>query len=388
MTLYTHTEKCTVCGKESEFFFNAAAGAKYFGPAELDLKRHVDETQRVDVHRCPSCGYCAKSLSERNKRAKKLMDTLQYRTITTEFMFYEHIMTLLCYAVFQEDAGDLREAGFATMQAAWGCDGGKQAMAMAYRKKAAILLRKAMDNGQIFGNKEGDYYKHRSVLYDRSDIKNDEATPGLGEEIITDLFRRAGEFDLALEVYNQGIKKAHEQGGSQKVIAMLEFQKKLIEKADISAHLIIEATGVLDKILEARKNYDVKVLNWKKRKYTEDSLDITDDLYAELEISNNNKDVVLTVLTVLIKEFDALDILRSQRREIIGVDHIKPQTKGSRFSYSGDVAIMKEILPMTTRIEIEVEKDLPREHYSRLRDYICEPPYREGRFKYTNPRPD
>lgn len=81
------------------------------------------------------------------------------------------------------------------------------------RKKAVALLLKAREIGQEFAEEIG-----------------------AEEAILVDLLRRLGQFELALKIANEGLKKKPE-----KIIAdILRFQKILISKSDVSCHTTAE----------------------------------------------------------------------------------------------------------------------------------------------------
>ena len=100
-------------------------------------------------------------------------------------------------------------------RAAWTCDDvGDDKAAQKCRRKAVSLLQKAKDKGQKFGT-----------------------GLGVGEAIMADLLRRAGDFKEALKLCEEGLKKNPEKIAAD----VLEFEKLLIAKGDTSPHTVREA---------------------------------------------------------------------------------------------------------------------------------------------------
>ncbi|MEM3650434.1 MAG: hypothetical protein QW831_06905 [Candidatus Jordarchaeaceae archaeon] len=87
------------------------------------------------------------------------------------------------------------------------------------RIRAANLFLKARENGQNFSDK-----------------------PGKVESVIVDLLRRAGQFDQALKICEEGLKK-NPEGITE---CILLFQKKLIAKRDVSRYTVDEAIGIVE----------------------------------------------------------------------------------------------------------------------------------------------
>ncbi|MBS7251264.1 MAG: hypothetical protein KIH08_11870 [Candidatus Freyarchaeota archaeon] len=95
----------------------------------------------------------------------------------------------------------------------------KREAAVKCRIRAANMFLKAREHDQNFSDK-----------------------PGKVESVIVDLLRRAGQFDQALKICEEGLKKNPE--GITKHILL--FQKKLIAKQDVSRYTVDEAIGIVE----------------------------------------------------------------------------------------------------------------------------------------------
>lgn len=79
------------------------------------------------------------------------------------------------------------------------------------------------------------------TLLQKAKEKGQEFAKEVGEEesIMVDLLRRSGQFELALKICEDGLKKKP----GKTISDILQFQKKLISKSDTACHTVAEATG-------------------------------------------------------------------------------------------------------------------------------------------------
>jgi len=172
------------------------------------------------VQKCPSCGYCAPDISERIKKSSEVVHSDSYQQQLNSQEFPKLANSFLCFSLIQESAGEYAKAGLASIHAAWVCDDAdSDAGSQKCRKKAVTLLEKAKENGQRFAEQAG-----------------------LEEAIMVDLLRRSGQFELALNTCEYGLKKNPERIISD----ILRFQKVLISKSEVACHTIGEVTGEHD----------------------------------------------------------------------------------------------------------------------------------------------
>jgi len=133
-----------------------------------------------------------------------------------------------------ENVGEYAKAGWACLHAAWACDDAKYVdAAKICRKKSFALFMKAKEEGQKFAEQLG-----------------------AEEAIIVDVLRRAGEFEKALEIAEEGLKKLDENSSSFRKSAnpkdllrnpeeiiktILKFQIELINKKDMGCYTVEDA---------------------------------------------------------------------------------------------------------------------------------------------------
>ena len=207
--------KCAVCGHVSKQWVMMSTSA--FGSPGLDTRPPAPHGYNLEfwIHRCPSCGYCSPRISEKVKGSPEIVRTDPYRKQLDNPEFPKLANSFLCHSMLEEIVDNYVDAGIAYQYAAWACDDKKNdTSARICREKAAILLQKAMESGQGFA---------------------DDA--GAEEAIMVDILRRSGQFGLALSMCEQGLRKDPEEI----ICSVLSFQKKLIERSDVSCHTLEEA---------------------------------------------------------------------------------------------------------------------------------------------------
>lgn len=215
-TIYKGMKTCVLCGKTSEHAKWSTTSA--VGSPDLDTRPPEMERSTIDmwIQTCPSCGYCAPSISERIKKASEVVDSDSYRQQLNNLEFPKLANAFFCYSLIQENAGKFAQAGWSSVHAAWACDDdGSTASAETCQKRAVNLLQKARANNQRFAEQHG-----------------------VEEALMVDLLRRSGQFEEALRICDDGLKK--EPG--ELLADILRFEKMLIGKADNTCHLVSEAT--------------------------------------------------------------------------------------------------------------------------------------------------
>ncbi len=210
-------KKCAVCGKISEHIEILSTNAS--GSPDLDTRPPEMERSTIDtwIQTCPLCGYCAPNISKRSKKLPEIVHGDSYQQQLNNKDFPKLANAFLCFSLIQENIGKYARAGWSAIHAAWSCDDeGFVDGAKKCREKAVILLQKAKETSQSFDRQTG------------------------GEEaIMVDLLRRSGQFEVAIKICDDGLKK-----GPKKIISdILQFQKILISKCDTTGHTIAEPTG-------------------------------------------------------------------------------------------------------------------------------------------------
>jgi hypothetical protein len=231
---------CAVCGTESEQ--ERLISTNTMGPPDLDTRPApmARDTLRFAMARCPQCGYCAPELDEAaaDTRAVLMADAYQQQLHNADLP--ELANTFLCWALVCEAEREYSRGGWAALSAAWVCDdtvladasqaertdqpfdlaGNRSyAEAMICRRRAIALFLAAREYVQVFMQGEG-----------------------AEELLLTDLYRRCGEFMLAEQTAGRGLNKASDAV----IISILRGQLALILAHDIDAHTIPEAIALTD----------------------------------------------------------------------------------------------------------------------------------------------
>ena len=182
-TTCERTRKCTVCGEKSEHTEWRSTNA--FGSHDLDTRPPEMErsTIRMWVQTCPSCGYCAPTISRRIKGASEIVFSDLYQRQLNSPEFPRLVNAFLCHSLLEEHRGKYGEAGWSGIYAAWACDdAGLEIGAKKCRWRAGELLKKALERGQRFGEQRG-----------------------AEEALLVDLLRRSSQFEEALKICNEGL---------------------------------------------------------------------------------------------------------------------------------------------------------------------------------------
>lgn len=209
--------KCAVCDQQSEQMVLGSTSS--FGAPDLDgrppsLMRY---TISCWVQRCPSCGYCAPQIAEPGVKTTEVMADAFYQTQLHNHSFPVLANSFLCAALIQQQQGQLADAGWSCVHAAWVCDDERNTIAAQHcRHKAIALLQQATDAGQ-----------------------QTHTDPEHGALLLTDVLRRSGEF-AAAAAYCQHMLA---QPLSPLVQRMLAAQQALITRRDTSGYTIEEAIG-------------------------------------------------------------------------------------------------------------------------------------------------
>jgi len=218
MTTFLKVEKkCAVCGATSQ---QAELGStSIFGKPDLDGRPAELARSTIDmwVERCPSCGYCAKDLSEAEEGASEVVQTARYRSQLDDEEYPQLANSFLCLSLIQEHMGSYAKAGWSSVHAAWACDDEKcRDAARRCRMRALTLFEQARKKGQAISRE-----------------------PGAEDARMVDLMRRSGLFESALELCDRALAKSPDATISR----ILGFERMLILGKDDACHTIEEALG-------------------------------------------------------------------------------------------------------------------------------------------------
>ena len=207
MTSYRQQKlTCAVCKTTRSYY--VLASTNQFGSPDLDLRppQMARRAYLQAIMQCTRCKYCAPSLTEAPETALATVHSHDYALLLRQVQLPQLARRWACWSLIQEEAGELGDAGSASVHAAWACDDARKPDgAEQYRNRAVGLLRGHRESGQ--------------------DFAGDRATEDL---ILADLLRHNGRFREA-ESTLTGIEQSDEQDLAHK---MAQFQLALIARSD------------------------------------------------------------------------------------------------------------------------------------------------------------
>lgn len=218
MTTYAGTE--VVCGNCSRAFTHQTLASCY-NASSPDLDTRPSEMARSTMHswiqRCPNCGFCAVDASKFDGRCREILLSDDYQNAlrggndTPKLPVAFH-----CAAMLYEACGDRASAGWEHLHLAWIYDDTKQSdLALNHRNKAADLFLSILNNGESFSSQDG-----------------------ASEAIVTDVLRRAGRGQEALQLAEQALTKSI----SPFIKSVIVFERDLISNNDTAVHFMEEIT--------------------------------------------------------------------------------------------------------------------------------------------------
>ena len=214
-TLYQEEVRCAVCDEVNTFTDIGSTNA--FGSHDLDTR--PPEMQRSTIYtwvqRCPACGYCARRLDEAPSKAKTVVESNEYRQQLASADYPDLANAFLCLGLVAENARAIQEAAWASIHAAWACDDAANPEAAARcRLQAVGFIRRLHEQNLTLAEQ-----------------------PGADQAMLTDLLRRAGCWEEALDVVDQSIAGID----NELIRSVLRYEKALIVRGDLEVHRIEEA---------------------------------------------------------------------------------------------------------------------------------------------------
>jgi uncharacterized protein (DUF2225 family) len=216
MTTLNSTEiTCAVCGQPSEHLLLGSTAT--LGPPDFDTRPAplMRDTIWHWVMACPQCGYAAPYIGEAVPEAVPIVRSESYRALRSDASVPDKAAHFLCYAHLLDRLGVHADAGWAALHAAWICDdSGQPDAAHRCRARAVELWRKAKKLGQNYSDETYTEFA-----------------------LVTDVLRRIGDFDHAVEACREGLD---EKDIPPAVEAMLRRQLVLIQQKDTACHSMSE----------------------------------------------------------------------------------------------------------------------------------------------------
>lgn len=120
------------------------ASTHRFGSMDLDLRPPAEERHLLayDIHQCTQCGYCAPELRTEEKDLKDVLASARFRDILADEGLPEVARRFTAFACLAEHEGNLSQAVWAYVHAAWACDDspGKDSLAIVSRRRALQVI--------------------------------------------------------------------------------------------------------------------------------------------------------------------------------------------------------------------------------------------------------
>jgi len=196
MTTYRSVNvTCAVCGTLSEQ--ERLTSTNTMGPPDLDTRPAPmqRDTLALAIARCPTCGYCAPDLDEAPAEARAVVAAAVYLAQLHDHAFPELANTYLCWSLICETTREYHRAGWAALSAAWVCDDAVlDDIARAQRTDTAYDPQpNAHDMAARTCRRRAISLFLTAREYEQSFMEG----AGGEELLLTDLYRRCGEFTLA-----------------------------------------------------------------------------------------------------------------------------------------------------------------------------------------------
>jgi hypothetical protein len=213
-TIHEKELRCWVCGGETAYAVIGSTNT--LGAPDLDTRppEMLRSTMDLWVLRCPSCGYCAADVSEGSAVAGPTVMSEEYIAQGADEDYPELANRFLCRALIDAAEGEEPAAGWSAVRAAWACDdAGKDAAADRCRLRAIRCFERSREHGIAFANQ-----------------------PGAEDAVLADLHRRAGRFEDAERIADEGLAKSPDE----LLTRVLTYERLLARRSDRRVHTVAE----------------------------------------------------------------------------------------------------------------------------------------------------
>ena len=217
MTQFAPSEDvlCPVCGAVNQP--SRLMSTHSFGSPDLDLRPAPDEGRLLEymIESCQACGYSASSLDNPVPvEAREAMASVEWKELGSRTDLPPLAIAYLRAALIYRWSRQLTSAVWASLRGVWVCDDEQNQAADDLRRSTASLVDQAANQGMPFIEQ-----------------------PGGSEALLADLLRRSGDRESALSWVEKGSRIAAEPV----IVAILAYQKHLLEAGDGALHRIEEA---------------------------------------------------------------------------------------------------------------------------------------------------
>lgn len=226
-TLNPNQKQCAVCHSSCSIMVLGSTSS--FGAPDLDLRpaEMARSTIGYWVQRCHRCGYCAEDVEAGTPTLLWTIDGFEYQKQLRNPDYPELANEFLCQAQLEQFQGNLQEAIWSIIHAAWACDdAGQETQAVACRLRAAEQL---------------------VTFFLNPEITQDDAEGLLAVQV--DLLRRAGHFEAAQTLLAERMESVRDET----IREVLEFQGTLIAKMDLKIHTLDEVKELEESTKKRKK---------------------------------------------------------------------------------------------------------------------------------------
>jgi hypothetical protein len=206
---------CAVCGAKDKY--TVLMSSNSMGSKDLDMRppEMMRSTISLWVEKCSACGYCAADINKLLNNAKETISDSAYKAQLSNANFPELANKFLCRMLIEDKAGEHRAAIYSAICAGWASDDAKMASAALAARELSI----------------------RRILDLNAKTERYSAQKGADELLISDMYRRNGQFEKAGQIIEKGLSLELEDV----VKTILKFELELVGKKDTTVHLISEA---------------------------------------------------------------------------------------------------------------------------------------------------
>jgi hypothetical protein len=180
--------KCYLCGATHVYL--GVLSTNKCGAPDLDTRpaEMLRSTLPYWIQRCPACGYCAPDVATGTPGFREIVTDRAYQRCIKDASYTELANSFRGRAILQEAIGDIVDAGWAYLHAAWACDDTERFdAAWLCRLQAVRAFKHARAQGLTFAEERGS-----EVI------------------MLADLWRRSGHFEQAIEAGQTGLREIHD----------------------------------------------------------------------------------------------------------------------------------------------------------------------------------
>lgn len=214
-TLHDVTVTCAVCGNEQTVTVIGSTNELGYGDLDCRPGEMLRSTMVHWVDRCDECGFCWDDLSSAPKDIDEILESEIYLDQLDNPDYPPLANEFLCESLIEEELEMYPEAAWSAIHAAWACDDEENECAVDCRLRAIDMIVIVMLDGLKLVDEHG---------ADRL--------------ILTDLYRRTDQFELALVISDVG--KLEVVPGDMMYL-LYQYEELLINSEDTDAHDVGEA---------------------------------------------------------------------------------------------------------------------------------------------------